>query len=120
MSPADGGMVRHPSLVPYAERHVGTEDRPPGLRGDCAQCFGLCCVALPFTASAAFAVDKEAGRPCRNLREDHRCGIHARLRQEGFSGCTVYDCFGAGQKVSQVTFGGEAAHPGPGAGPPHV
>ncbi|MFD5659643.1 pentapeptide repeat-containing protein [Streptomyces hirsutus] len=79
----------------------------PGLRGDCAQCFGLCCVALPFTASGAFAVDKQAGRPCRNLREDHRCGIHARLRQEGFSGCTVYDCFGAGQKVSQVTFGGE-------------
>ncbi|WP_055694678.1 pentapeptide repeat-containing protein [Streptomyces prasinopilosus] len=78
-----------------------------GLSGDCARCFGLCCVALPFAASTAFAVDKPAGRPCRNLREDHRCGIHARLRQEGFSGCTVYDCFGAGQKVSQVTFGGE-------------
>ncbi|MCP3771155.1 MULTISPECIES: pentapeptide repeat-containing protein [Streptomyces] len=77
------------------------------LSGDCARCFGLCCVALPFAASTAFAVDKPAGRPCRNLREDHRCGIHARLRQEGFSGCTVYDCFGAGQKVSQVTFGGE-------------
>jgi hypothetical protein len=24
----------------------------------------------------------------------------------GFAGCTVYDCFGAGQKVVQVTFGG--------------
>ncbi|WP_037851199.1 pentapeptide repeat-containing protein [Streptomyces sp. NRRL S-340] len=78
----------------------------PGLRGDCANCFGLCCVALPFTASADFARDKPAGRPCPNLREDHRCGIHARLRDEGYSGCTVYDCFGAGQKVSQVTFGG--------------
>ncbi|MFE7169323.1 pentapeptide repeat-containing protein [Streptomyces sp. NPDC057616] len=85
-------------------------DRTPDrtdLRGDCARCFGLCCVALPFAASADFAIDKRAGTPCPNLREDHRCGIHARLRQEGFSGCTVYDCFGAGQKVSQVTFGGQ-------------
>jgi uncharacterized protein YjbI with pentapeptide repeats len=77
------------------------------LRADCASCFGLCCVALPFTASAAFAIDKKAGRPCQNLRDDHRCGIHAQLREKGFSGCTVYDCFGAGQKVSQITFGGQ-------------
>ncbi|TXS43214.1 pentapeptide repeat-containing protein [Streptomyces sp. uw30] len=77
------------------------------LRGDCANCFGLCCVALPFTASADFALDKAAGTPCRNLQDDHRCGIHARLRQSGFTGCTVYDCFGAGQKVSQVTFAGQ-------------
>ncbi|WP_189309255.1 pentapeptide repeat-containing protein [Streptomyces brasiliensis] len=79
----------------------------PELRGDCAQCFGLCCVALPFATSADFALDKPAGTPCRNLRDDHRCGIHTELRQRGFSGCTVYDCFGAGQKVSQVTFGGQ-------------
>ncbi|MGW5213696.1 pentapeptide repeat-containing protein [Streptomyces sp. NPDC004051] len=85
----------------------------PDLRGDCGECFGLCCVALPFTASADFAVDKQAGSPCRNLRADHRCGIHARLRQEGFSGCTVYDCFGAGQKVSQLTFGGQDWRTGP-------
>ncbi|WP_073952093.1 pentapeptide repeat-containing protein [Streptomyces kebangsaanensis] len=85
-----------------------TADRParPELRGDCARCFGLCCVALPFAVSADFALDKPAGKPCPNLRGDHRCGIHARLREKGFSGCTVYDCFGAGQKVSQVTFGG--------------
>lgn len=83
------------------------------LRGDCEQCFGLCCVALPFAASADFAVDKAAGTPCRNLQEDHRCGIHARLRQKGFSGCTVYDCFGAGQQVSQITFGGRDWRTGP-------
>ncbi|MFF5650687.1 pentapeptide repeat-containing protein [Streptomyces collinus] len=83
------------------------------LRGDCESCFGLCCVALPFAASADFAVDKAAGTPCRNLREDHRCGIHARLRQKGFTGCTVYDCFGAGQQVSQVTFGGRDWRTGP-------
>ncbi|MET9803868.1 pentapeptide repeat-containing protein [Streptomyces sp. NPDC006368] len=84
----------------------GHEDTRDALRGDCANCFGLCCVALPFSASADFAVDKPAGTPCTNLREDSRCGIHTRLRDRGFSGCTVYDCFGAGQKVSQVTFGG--------------
>jgi uncharacterized protein YjbI with pentapeptide repeats len=83
------------------------------LRGDCERCFGLCCVALPFAASADFAVDKGAGTPCRNLRSDHRCGIHARLRQKGFTGCTVYDCFGAGQQVSQITFGGQDWRSGP-------
>ncbi|MGW1287921.1 pentapeptide repeat-containing protein [Streptomyces sp. NPDC001118] len=77
------------------------------LRGDCASCFGLCCVALPFAASADFALNKPAGKPCPNLQGDHRCGIHADLRQKGFTGCTVYDCFGAGQKVSQLTFGGQ-------------
>lgn len=77
------------------------------LRGDCANCFGLCCVALPFAASADFALHKGAGKPCPNLRGDHRCGIHAELRQQGFTGCTVYDCFGAGQRVSQVTYGGQ-------------
>ncbi|MER5964720.1 pentapeptide repeat-containing protein [Streptomyces sp. NPDC002057] len=76
------------------------------LRGDCANCFGLCCVALPFAKSADFAVDKAPGEPCSNLQDDFRCGIHTRLRTSGFQGCTVYDCFGAGQQVSQVTFGG--------------
>lgn len=76
------------------------------LRADCSNCFALCCVALPFTASADFAVTKNAGTPCRNLLADHRCGIHADLRPKGFPGCTVFDCFGAGQKVSQTTFAG--------------
>jgi len=76
------------------------------LMADCENCFGLCCVALPFAATADFAIDKAAGQPCPNLQADFRCGIHADLRKRGFRGCTVYDCFGAGQKVSQVTFGG--------------
>ncbi|NUT38677.1 MAG: pentapeptide repeat-containing protein [Thermoactinospora sp.] len=80
--------------------------RELGLVADCASCFGLCCVALPFSASADFALDKPAGRPCVNLLDDFRCGIHAELRPRGFPGCTVFDCFGAGQKVSQVTFEG--------------
>lgn len=76
------------------------------LKADCANCFGLCCVALPFSRSEAFAIDKDAGEPCRNLLADSSCGIHERLRSSGFSGCTVFDCFGAGQQVSQVTYGG--------------
>jgi uncharacterized protein YjbI with pentapeptide repeats len=63
-------------------------------------------VVPAFAASSDFAIDKPAGTPCPNLRTDFRCGVHTRLRPSGFSGCTVYDCFGAGQKVAQVTFGG--------------
>ena len=83
------------------------DDRRLELRADCGECFGLCCVALPFSRSADFAIDKDAGKPCPNLKTDSRCGIHTELRDKGFTGCTVYDCFGAGQKVSQVTFGGK-------------
>lgn len=90
-------------MCDMSDQTVGRAD----LRADCERCFGLCCVALPFAASADFAIDKQAGKPCPNLRGDHRCGIHATLRQKGFTGCTVYDCFGAGQRVSQVTFGGQ-------------
>ncbi len=79
-----------------------------GLRADCARCFGLCCAALPFARSADFAIDKAAGKPCPNLLADFRCGIHAGLREQGFRGCTVYDCFGAGQRVSQSTYGGRS------------
>ncbi|MEV1001555.1 pentapeptide repeat-containing protein [Nonomuraea sp. NPDC050202] len=78
------------------------------MLADCESCFGLCCVALPFSASADFAVDKDGGQPCHNLRDDFRCSIHAQLRERGFPGCTVFDCFGAGQKVSQVTYEGRS------------
>ncbi|MFB9834846.1 pentapeptide repeat-containing protein [Actinoallomurus acaciae] len=85
------------------------------LRADCANCFALCCVAPAFAASVDFAIDKGAGRPCPNLRADFRCGIHADLRDKGFRGCTVYDCFGAGQKVSRHTFGGRDWRADPGS-----
>jgi hypothetical protein len=70
------------------------------LRADCASCVGLCCVALPFSRSADFAFDKAAGDPCRHLAGDRRCSIHATLREDGMRGCTVYDCFGAGQRLT--------------------
>lgn len=83
------------------------------LRADCSRCFALCCVVPAFARSADFAIDKPAGRPCLNLADDFRCGIHGRLRESGFPGCTGYDCFGAGQHLAQGTFGGRdwRAHP---------
>ncbi|MFI2752405.1 pentapeptide repeat-containing protein [Cellulomonas sp. P22] len=77
----------------------------PQLRADCARCAGLCCVALAFTRSADFAIDKAAGEPCTHLEGDLRCDIHAHLRERGFRGCTVFDCFGAGQRVTQASGG---------------
>ena len=79
---------------------------PLALRSDCSSCFGLCCVLLPFSAESGFGVDKPGGRPCLNLLDDDRCRIHATLREDGWPGCTVFECFGAGQQVSQVTYAG--------------
>jgi uncharacterized protein YjbI with pentapeptide repeats len=84
---------------------AGTDPRRE-LRADCARCFGLCCVAPAFAASADFAIDKPAGRPCPHLERDFRCGIHAELRERGFAGCAVFDCYGAGQRIARSTFGG--------------
>jgi uncharacterized protein YjbI with pentapeptide repeats len=86
---------------------------PATLRADCSACVAICCVAPAFTTSADFALDKPAGRPCRNLGHDLRCTIHAELRPRGFAGCDVYDCFGAGQRISQVTFAGRHWRDGP-------
>ncbi|WP_409294148.1 pentapeptide repeat-containing protein [Peribacillus sp. SCS-26] len=81
---------------------------PSFLQSDCKNCFGLCCTALPFAKSADFAFDKNSGTPCPNLDGEFHCRIHPHLRQEGFRGCTVYECFGAGQKVSGIIFKGES------------
>jgi uncharacterized protein YjbI with pentapeptide repeats len=88
-------------------------DRRADLRADCSRYVGLCCVALPFARSTDFAFDKPAGMPCPHLTGGDRCEIHARLRGEGFPGCEVFDCFGAGQRVVQVTFGGRSWREGP-------
>ena len=68
-----------------------------------------------LATSADFAIDKAAGEPCPNLLPDFRCTIHASLRERGFPGCTAYDCFGAGQQVTQITFGGQDWRRSPGA-----
>lgn len=77
------------------------------LMADCENCFGFCCVALYFSASEGFPSNKEAGKPCPNLQSDFRCKVHKDLSQLGFKGCVAYECFGAGQKVAQVTYGGQ-------------
>lgn len=88
---------------------VATSPPPErALGADCSSCSGLCCVALAFARSADFAFDKAAGEECVNLADDFRCRIHPQLRERGFKGCTVFDCFGAGQLVTQHTFAGES------------
>lgn len=79
---------------------------PAALRPDCSQCFALCCTAFGFARSADFAVDKPPATPCSNLAADFSCTIHDKLRARGFAGCTVFDCFGAGQAVSRRLFDG--------------
>lgn len=88
------------------------------LRADCSRCSALCCVAPAFSVSADFAINKPAGQPCPNLRADFRCSIHDRLRPVGFAGCAAFDCFGAGQQVTQVTFGGRDWRANPGLAAP--
>lgn len=77
------------------------------LQANCEKCFALCCIVPAFAISADFAINKKAGQACPNLQTNFRCSIHTHLRKQGFRGCTVYDCFGAGQKVSQITFDGQ-------------
>jgi uncharacterized protein YjbI with pentapeptide repeats len=77
------------------------------LKADCSKCFGFCCVALYFSKSEGFPVDKEAGKPCINLQDDFKCSVHKKLKQNGLKGCIAYDCFGAGQKVAQTIYKGQ-------------
>ncbi|EAQ03596.1 hypothetical protein OB2597_03212 [Pseudooceanicola batsensis HTCC2597] len=79
----------------------------PSLEEDCSRCAALCCLSLAFDRGEDFAFDKPAGTPCPNLR-GHACGIHDRLRPEGFAGCVRYSCGGAGQRVVQEIFAGQS------------
>lgn len=76
------------------------------LHAECDKCAGLCCVLLPFSRVDGFGTDKPGGAACGNLTDDDRCGIHDRLATSGWVGCTRFDCFGAGQQVTQVTYEG--------------
>lgn len=82
------------------------DERNKELRVDCEKCFSLCCVALYFSASEGFPTNKDAGKPCINLQSNFTCSVHKNLWNKGLKGCTAYDCFGAGQKIAQVTCGG--------------
>lgn len=93
---------------------ICSDRRPPAypegisLQADCRACKGLCCVLLPFDADQGFAFNKLAGEPCTNLTPHFRCTIHPTLIEQGFPGCSVYDCHGAGQYVSLLLNLGDA------------
>lgn len=82
------------------------------LAADCPSCVGLCCVVPAFAPSSDFAIDKPAGVPCPHLGDHVGCTIHAELPERGFHGCTVYDCFGAGQRVAASYSGRDWRDPG--------
>ena len=75
--------------------------RRPDLMPDCESCAALCCVAPSFERSDDFAYDKPAGERCMNLTAGDQCSIHTERVERGCVGCTVYDCYGAGQRVTR-------------------
>lgn len=77
------------------------------LKTNCSKCSGLCCVALFFSKMDGFPKDKKAGQPCNNLLDDFRCKIHTQLEDRNLKGCIGYDCFGAGQHVTQCIYQGK-------------
>ena len=77
------------------------------LRIDCGKCSGICCVALYCMKTDGFPENKEAGVPCKHLMSDFRCDIHTVLANKNMKGCLAYDCFGAGQKVTQICYPNE-------------
>jgi hypothetical protein len=74
---------------------------PSHLKADCSRCAGLCCVAHAFYSVQGFAFDKPAHTPCRHLTLENRCDIHAQREGRGFPACVTFDCYGAGQRVTQ-------------------
>jgi hypothetical protein len=79
---------------------------PARLKADCSRCAGLCCIVPPFHAVQGFGFDKPAHTPCRHLDRAGRCTIHAELVSRGFPGCRAFDCYGAGQRITQELFPG--------------
>lgn len=76
------------------------------LRADCSRCCGLCCVVPDQLSVQGFGVDKPAETPCAHLNDRHRCAIYAQRRALRYPACEAFDCFGAGQWVTQHVFGG--------------
>jgi len=79
---------------------------PAALRADCSRCAGLCCVAPAFYAVQGFGFDKPTHRACAHLTSLNQCAIHSERAGRGFPACASFDCFGAGQRVTQELFHG--------------
>lgn len=77
------------------------------MKSDCSKCSGLCCIALFFSKMDGFPENKPAGKPCKNLQKNFQCNIHEELINKKLKGCLGYDCFGAGQQVTQAIYLGQ-------------
>ena len=93
-------MIKKEVTNKYADLEVA-------LQIDCKKCSGLCCVALYCMKSDGFPENKQAGVPCKHLTTDFCCDIHPLLAAKKMKGCLAYDCFGAGQKVTQSCYDNE-------------
>jgi len=82
-------------------------DLEAALGIDCEKCSGLCCVALYCMKTDGFPENKKSGIPCRHLMSDFFCDMHSLLAKKKMKGCLAYDCFGAGQKVTQSSYADE-------------
>ncbi len=79
---------------------------PRPLQSDCSNCAALCCMTFEFEVSDEFAISKPAEAACPNLDACGQCKVHDALEDLGFRGCAVFECYGAGQRVTQELFGG--------------
>ncbi|WP_392486043.1 pentapeptide repeat-containing protein [Haloimpatiens sp. FM7315] len=84
--------------------HENKRENLNQLKSDCSKCSGLCCVALFFSTIDGFPENKNAGNPCSKLQNNYRCKIHDELEKRNMKGCIGYDCFGAGQHVTQCIY----------------
>lgn len=83
------------------------------IQSDCTQCSGLCCTALFFSKIDGFPMNKEEGIPCLFLKNNFQCDMYEKLEAKGCHGCKSYDCFGAGQMVTNSLYRGKTwiTHP---------
>jgi hypothetical protein len=57
-------------------------------------------------AVQGFRVDKPPEVPCTHLNAQQRCRIHSARSAWGYAACAGFDCFGAGQWITQRLFKG--------------
>ena len=74
------------------------------FRADCSRCCGLCCIVPAQLAAQGFPSDKPAHARCRHLGPRNRCSIYEKRDEHGYAACKAFDCFGAGQWITQTLF----------------